>query len=111
MHAMLCESLMFPSCWARTPGFRMGPVDADTARMHMPLKPGSRSPRSGSTRKRGSRRTFETMRFKGKDGPKVRWRITMLGWRRFGAIRIPERMMVRWADERGPWLEMRLERS
>jgi hypothetical protein len=50
------------------------------------------------------------MRFKGKDGPKVRWRITMLGWRRFGEVTIPERMMVRWADEPAPWLKLRFER-
>jgi hypothetical protein len=34
----------------------------------------------------------------------------MLGWRRFGEVTIPERMMVRWADEPGPWLELRFER-
>jgi hypothetical protein len=110
MHPMLCESLMFPSCWSRTPGFAWEPVDADTARVRMPFEAGFEVASVGFDPDTGFPATFETMRFKGKDGPKVRWRITMLGWRRFGEVTLPERMMVRWADEPGPWLKLRFER-
>ena len=110
MHPMLCESLMFPSCWSRTPGFAWEPVDGHTARLHIPFEAGSEVATVGFDTRTGFPTTFETMRYKGKDGPKVRWRITMHDWRQFGAVAIPERILVRWADERGPWLMMRFER-
>ena len=70
MHPMLCESLMFPSCWSRTPGFAWEPVDADTARVHMPFGAGFEVASVGFDPDTGFPATFETMRFKGKDGPR-----------------------------------------
>ncbi|HJS27067.1 MAG TPA: DUF6544 family protein [Actinomycetota bacterium] len=110
MHPMLCESLMFPSCWPRTQGLAWEPVDADTARLQLPFGTGIEVATVGFDPATGFPAVFQTMRFKGKDGPTVRWRITMLDWRRFGTVTIPERIAVRWADEPGPWLELRFER-
>lgn len=110
MHPMLCESVMFPSCWPRMPGFAWESVDADTTRLQLPFGAGIEAAIVGFDTRTGFPTTFQTMRFKGKDGPKVPWRITMLDWRRFGTVTIPERIAVRWADEPGPWLEMRFER-
>lgn len=110
MHPMLGEALMFPSCWSRMPGFAWEPVDADAARMCMAFGRGVEVATVGFDPTSGYPAVFETLRFKGKDGPKVLWRIAMLDWRRFGAVTVPERIVVRWADEPGPWLKVRFER-
>lgn len=110
MHPMLCEALMFPACWSQVPGFAWEPIDASTARMRLAFGVEIESATVRFDPTVGFPSTFETRRFKGTDGPKVLWRIAMRDWRRFGAVTAPERIMVRWADEQGPWLEMRYER-
>ena len=110
MHAMLCEALMFPSCWSRMPGLVWEPVDANVARLRVPFGGGIEVATVGFDPVTGLPAVFETLRFKGKDGPKVRWRLAMLDWRRFGAVTAPGRILVRWADEPGPWLKVRFRR-
>lgn len=101
---------MFPCCWSGMPGLGWEPVDADVARMRLPFGDGIEVATVGFDPATGFPAVFETLRFKGKGGPKVRWRMAMLDWRRFGAVTVPGRITVRWADEPGPWLKMRFER-
>ena len=110
MHAMLCEALMFPSCWSRMPGFVWEPVNANLARLRVSFGDGVEVATVGFDPATGFPAVFETLRFKGKDGPKVRWRIRMRDWRRFGAVTVPGRILVRWADEPGPWLKVWFQR-
>lgn len=108
-HAAFCEALMFPSSWSRLPTMEWEPVDEHTARVAVS--------RSGETESAtvgfdgaGYPATYEAMRFKGKDGPKVSWRISMVDWRRFGHVAVPSSIEVLWTDEPGPWLRVRFER-
>lgn len=110
MHPMLCDALMFPSCWSGMAGFAWEPVDADTARMSLPFRGGVETATIRFDPNTAFPETFETMRFKGANGPKVPWRITMFGWCPFGAVVAPAKIIVRWADEPGPWLDLRYER-
>jgi hypothetical protein len=110
LHAMLCEALMFPSCWSRIPGFTWEALDDATARLRVPFGDGVEVATVGFDRASGFPSTYEASRFK-RVGAKVDWRVDMLDWRRFGPAVVPARVVVAWADEPGPWLTMRFERA
>jgi Family of unknown function (DUF6544) len=107
LHPLLCEALMFPSCWSRIPGFAWEPVHDGSARMFASFRDGIEVVTVGFDRSTGFPATYEVPRFKGKDGPKVDWRIDMLDWRRFGSVVLPGRIDITWTDDPGPWMKMR----
>jgi hypothetical protein len=106
VHPMLCEALMFPACWTDIPGFAWAPVDDRTARMLLPFQDATEVATVGFDPATGFPATYETPRYKAK-GTKVAWRIDMLEWRPFGPVAAAGRIVVTWADDPGPWLEIR----
>jgi hypothetical protein len=107
-HAVWCEAVMFPAAWARLPGFAWEPVDDATARLLLPLGHGVEAVTIRFDATTGFPTSYETMRYKGLDR-KVGWRVDYLDWHRFDGMAAPSRVLVTWADEPGPWFEMRVE--
>lgn len=110
VHPMLCESLTFPSSWSRMPGFAWEAVDRATARMLLPFQAGTEIATVTFDPVTGLPATYTTPRFKQVGGPKVDWRIDALEWGRSGVVSMPRRLVVTWADEPGPWLDLRFTR-
>lgn len=108
VHPMLCEALMFPSSWSRMAGFAWEPVDGTTARMLLPFRDGTEVGTVAFDPATGLPVTYRTPRYKA-EGPKVDWRVDMLEWGRSGSASLPRRIVVTWADEPGPWLDLRFE--
>lgn len=106
LHPLLCEAIMFPSCWSSIAGFAWEPIDDSTSRLLASFRDGTEVVTVGFDRSTGFPATYQVPRFKA-DGPKVDWRIDMLDWRRFGPAVVPGRIVVTWADDPGPWLEIR----
>lgn len=110
LHPVLCEALMFPSSWPRMPGFGWEAVDDTTARMLLPFRGGIEVGTVAFDPGTGLPVAYRTPRFKTVDGPMVDWRVDLLEWGRSGTKGIPRRLVVTWADEPGPWLELRFTR-
>jgi hypothetical protein len=106
LHPLLCEAMMFPSCWSRIPGWTWEAVDDRTARLLVPFRDGTEVVTVGFDRSTGFPSTYEVPRFRS-TGPKVNWRIDMTDWRRFGPVVVAGDIVVGWADDPGPWLRMR----
>lgn len=107
LHAMLVETLLCPSSWAKVPGLSWEEVDETSARMLVPFGGGTERATVRFHPRDGHPTAYETPRFKGAGGPKVGWRVDMLDWWRFGRVVAPRRIAVTWADEPGPWLRER----
>jgi len=108
LHAMLCETLMFPSSLQRVADLAWEEVDETSARMVVPFGDQNERATVSFHPRTGFPARYETPRFKAIGGPKVDWRVQMLDWWRFGPVVAPRRIVVAWADDPGPWLRQRI---
>jgi hypothetical protein len=108
--ALWGEALIFPSSWQRRADVRWEAIDDISARL-MVAGPAGELPLTVTfDPASGHPAVCDALRHKG-NGPLVGWRGTYAGWHRFqGGVLAPGRLSVAWADEPGPWLELKVER-
>jgi hypothetical protein len=108
--ALWCQSLLFPTAWARLPGLRWTSVDDSLAFVDLPFRGGFETATIRFDPDRSAFPVaFEANRYKVVGGPKVRWRATYEDWHWRDGLAVPTRAVVTWDDEPGPWLDMRME--
>jgi hypothetical protein len=108
--ALWAQSILFPTAWERLPGLRW--TAAGDTRAHVDL------PFEGSAERvtlhfdpdgPAFPVAFEADRFKVVGGDRVPWRVDYAEWHWLDGIALPTRTVVTWADEPGPWFDMRVE--
>lgn len=107
--ALWCESLLFPTAWARLPGLRWIFGDETEARVELPFRGGLEAATIRFDPESPFPVAFEADRHRAIGSPKVAWRAEYGIWHWREGLALPTRMQVTWADEPGPWFEMRLE--
>jgi Family of unknown function (DUF6544) len=107
--ALWSQSILFPAAWTRLPGLRWGPLDDARAGVDLPFR---RRIESATIHFDPDGEpwpvAFEADRYKVAGGPKVPWRVDYLDWRRGEGVAVPTRVVVTWADEPGPWFDLRI---
>jgi hypothetical protein len=104
-HVLFLESLLVPSAWP--PGLEWEPVSADAVRVATPFAGGFEEALLAFDPATGLPCSYRTDRFK-TGGQKLPWTAQLADWRAFGTLDYPSRIEARWADERQPWLKMRI---
>jgi hypothetical protein len=107
-HVLFLESLLVPSAWPAT--LRWQAVSTDSVRVTTPFAGGQEEALLNFDPVTGLPSTYETHRFK-TDGRKVPWTAFLGGWRDFGNLLYPSWIEAQWADERQPWLKMRIREA
>ena len=108
--ALWAQSLLFPTAWARLPGLRWLAVDDTRALVALPFGAGVETgvlhfdPDGPAFPV-----AFEADRYKVVGGPKTRWRADYAEWHWREGLALPTRMIVTWAGDHGPWLDMHIE--
>lgn len=108
-HTLVIETMLRPWAWSRL-DVRWESHDETTARLLVPF--------AGETEEATVRfdpttalpASYQAPRYKGR-GSRVDWRVDLREWRGSGPARTPGRTIVTWADEPGPWFDMRIERA
>ena len=108
-HALVIETMLYPWAWSRLDA-RWEPHGETAARLLVPFAGGTEEATVSFDPESALPASYEVPRYKG-TGPKVDWRVDLLEWRRFGPVWSPGRTIVTWADEPGPWFDMRVGRA
>lgn len=108
--ALWCQSLLFPTAWARLPGLRWTPVRDDEVIVTLPFGGGVET----AILRFDPDRTpfpvaFEADRYRTPGQPKVGWRTEYGEWHWRDGVALPTHLRVRWMDEPQPWFEMHVE--
>jgi hypothetical protein len=108
--ALWCESLLFPTAWARLPGLRWTPVDDHEVMASLPFRGGTElvtltfDPDGSAFPV-----SFHAERYREVGKPKVGWTAAYGEWHWHDGIAHPTRLRVQWADDSEPWFDMRVE--
>jgi hypothetical protein len=108
--ALWCQSVLFPTAWPRLPGLRWRPADDTRALVDLPFRDGIETATIQFDPDASPfPLAFEADRHRVAGGPKVPWRAEYADWHWREGVPVPTRTIVRWMDEPGPWLDMRME--
>ena len=106
--AMWGEALTFPTSWLERGDVRWEPIDARAATLVVPGGDGEVAIKVTFDLASGYPTSCEADRYKAGDGL-VHWFGYWSEWRVDGAgLLSPHRLLVRWADEDRPWLDVRV---